>query len=108
MRRSPATPRWGFSCAASHASIPYAHATDRNSIQKEAERRFPHRVDIPVPGSGLGRRLTEMHDWYAANVSTSTWAQHGHQERRKGEMPIDFARFYFATEADAGEFTLRW
>ena len=84
-------------------------ATDRNSFQKAAERRFAHRVDVPVPGNGLGRRLTEMHDWCAANVAAGTWAQHGHQERRKGGIPVDFVRFYFANEHDAESFRQqRW
>ena len=38
-------------------------ATDRNSFQKDAERRFPH------PRNGLGRRLTDMLDWCHANVA---------------------------------------
>ena len=85
-----------------------ARATDRNSFQRDAERRFLYRVDIPVPGSGLGRRLTEMHDWCRQNVVPSGWAQHGHGERRRGERPVDFARFYLATEADAEAFRKRW
>ena len=85
-----------------------ARATDRNSFKKEAERRFPHKVDIPVSGSGLGRRLTDMHAWCAANVAAGEWAAHGHQERRKGQQPADFARFYFARESDAEAFQRAW
>jgi hypothetical protein len=85
-----------------------ARATDRNAFKKEAERTFPHRVDIFVPGSGLGRRLTDMHAWCSANVAADEWAEHGHTERRKGFQPIEFARFYFMHEADAAAFRAQW
>jgi hypothetical protein len=73
-----------------------ARATDRNAFKNDAERTFPHRVDISVPGSGLGRRLTDMHAWCSAN------------ERRKGFQPVEFARFYFMREADAASFRAQW
>lgn len=47
--------------------------TDRNRFQRYAERKFPIKDDIPVP--------------------PGAWAQHGYRERRKGERPLDFARF---------------
>jgi len=68
----------------------------------------PHHFDVPVSGGGLGRRLTEMLDWCRENVLAGTWAQHHHSERRKGEAPADFARFYFMDEADAEVFRRRW
>jgi hypothetical protein len=85
-----------------------ARPTDRNRFQKDAEAKFPHRFDVPVPDGGLGRRLTDMHAWCAANVAAGEWAEHSHQERRKGFRPVDFARFYFASEADAEAFRQRW
>jgi hypothetical protein len=45
-----------------------------------------------------------MHQWCRENVTAGEWAQHGHQVRRKGERPADFARFYFATTGDAEAF----
>jgi len=83
-------------------------ATDRTSRKREAERRFPHRVDVPVPGSGLGRRLTDMLDWCRESFAAGAWDQHHHSERRKGEAPIDYARLYFASEAAAEAFRRRW
>ncbi len=62
---------------------------------------------MPVPGSGLGLRLTDMLDWCRENVAAGTWAQHHHSERRKGEPPADFARFYFLYEAAAEAFRRR-
>jgi len=85
-----------------------ARATDRNSFQRNAERRSPHRVVIPVPGNGLGRRLTTMLDWRHANVAAGEWAEHGHQVRKKGEPPLDFARWYSMSDADAEAFKNRW
>jgi hypothetical protein len=82
--------------------------TDRNSFQREAERKFPIKVDIPVPPGGLGRRLTDMLDWCHANVAADAWAQHGHQERRKGERRSDFSRWYFLSDTDAETFKNRW
>ena len=67
--------------------------TDRNSFRKDAEAKFSHRVDMPVPESGFGRQLTEMHAWCFANVAVGQWAEHSHQVRRKGERPLDFARW---------------
>ena len=83
-------------------------ASDRTASRKAAERRFPHKIDIPAPGAGLGRRLTDMLDWCRQNVPAGEWAQHGHSERRKGEPPTDFARFYFLYEAVAQAFRRRW
>jgi hypothetical protein len=83
-------------------------ATDRNASRKAAERRFPHRIDVSVPGSGLGNRLTEMLAWCRENVPAGTWVHHHHRERRKGDPPADFARFYFLYEAVAEAFRRRW
>ena len=49
-----------------------------------------------------------MHQWCRENVAAGAWAEHGHQVRRKGERPIDFARWYFANEADAEAFRRQW
>jgi hypothetical protein len=83
-------------------------ATDRNRVQREAEAKFPHRVDVPIPVGGLGNRLTEMMVWCRQNVPAGAWTQHAHSERHRPNHPADFARFYFATEADAKAFRKRW
>ena len=82
--------------------------TDRNSFQKAAEAKFPIRIDVPVPPDGFGRRLPEMYAWCRENVAAGQWAEHSHQVRRKGARPLDFARWYFANEADAEAFRKRW
>jgi hypothetical protein len=73
-----------------------------------AERSFQHRVDIPVPLGGLGNRLNEMLVWCRANIAAGEWDQHGRSEKALGQVPIDFARFYFMTGADADLFRWRW
>lgn len=47
---------------------------DRYPRRREAGRRFPHRVDVPVPGGGLGRCLTDMLGWCRANFAADPWA----------------------------------
>jgi hypothetical protein len=74
-----------------------------------AERKFAHRVDIPVPPVvGLGNRINEMEAWCRANFHADQWAHHGHREKEPGQIAKDYARFYFLTEADADLFRWRW
>ena len=86
---------------------PMGRAIDRNRVQKDAEAKYPHRVDVPIPAGGLGNRLTEMMMWCRQNVAVGAWAQHGRSEGNRRNRPADFARFYFVTEVDAEAFK-RW
>lgn len=74
----------------------------RNVTTKQAaERRFVHRVDVPVPEDGLGRHLDEMLDW----LHRFDWDHHGHSDSGDGpEVPRDFARFYFEDFTQARDF----
>jgi hypothetical protein len=83
-------------------------AIDRNRVQKDAEAKFPHRVDVPIPVGGLGNRLTDMMTWCRQHVPVGVWAQHGHSEGNNRNRPIDFARWYFLNKADAEAFRKRW
>jgi hypothetical protein len=83
-------------------------AIDRNRVQKDAEAKFPHRVDVPISASGLGNRLTGMMVWCRQNVPAGAWIQHGHSEGHRYSRPADFACFYFTTESDAEAFRQRW
>jgi hypothetical protein len=88
-----------------------ARPTDRNSFQREADRRFPYRVDIPVSAGGLGRQLTELHDWCRAHVAAGQWAQHGFIDRARHDhrgVALEFTRWYFMTATDADAFRQRW
>jgi hypothetical protein len=83
-------------------------AIDRNRVQKDAEAKYPHRVDVPIPAGGLGNRLTEIMMWCRQNVPVGAWAQHGRSEGNRRNRPADFARFYFVTEVDAEAFKRLW
>jgi len=83
-------------------------ARAQNPGKRAAERRFPFQVDVPVPAGGLGERLNHMLGWCRANITAGEWGQHGRSEKALGQVPLDFARFYFATEADADLFRWRW
>jgi len=74
------------------------------------ERRYPHRIDIPVPRTGLGKRLSDMHDWCFDNIAAGEWEEHAHSDdRRDGDgVRIDFARFYFMNQSDAEAFRSAW
>ena len=78
------------------------------SGKKEAEKRFQHRVDIPVPDDGLGRRLDAMLAWCRENMEAGDWTQHGHTERQPPELPTHVARFYFAEAGMVEAFRQRW
>jgi hypothetical protein len=40
--------------------------------RRDAERQYPHRVDIPVPEDGLGKRLNDMIDWCCERFTECT------------------------------------
>jgi len=46
-----------------HASVSTTRTSDRTAGKKAAEVKFPYRVDVPIPDSGLGYRLTELLIW---------------------------------------------
>ena len=73
-----------------------------------ADRRFPVRVDIPVPVAGFGNRLNEMEAWCRTNFHADQWAHHGHSQKEPGQIAKDYARFYFLIEADAELFRWKW
>ena len=79
----------------------------RIPFKREAEKRFPHTVDIPVPRDGLGALLNDMLSWCREHAGE--WAQHGHSKPgESGESRRDLARFYFMSAADAAAFSQVW
>jgi len=76
----------------------------RRSISRKKlyERVFPHKVDIPVPSEGLGRRINEMVSWCKENAGKGR-EMHGHSVGLQ-----DYARFYFMDERGAETFRQRW
>lgn len=88
-----------------------ARSTDRTRFLRDAERRFPIRIDVRVPRSGEPWPFTEMLTWCSANVPEGAWEQHGHMDKRRRDargIPIDYARWYFVSEADAAAFDSCW
>jgi hypothetical protein len=79
----------------------------RWAMARAIERKFPHRVDVPIPGSSLGR-LSDMLDWCRFHVAAAEWAEHSRGNHRKGDASQYVARFYFANEADAEAFRKLW
>jgi hypothetical protein len=84
-------------------------ARARHPFKDEAERRFPFKIDVPVPEIGLGRDLTAMLEWCRQRMREDAWAYHSHTSRpSRGKAPVHTARFYFAVEAHAEAFAQRW
>ena len=80
-------------------------ATDHTARKAAAGAEFPYYVDVPLLG-GLGR-LRNMLDWCGAHVAAGAWGMYRRTERRKGVRSLEYARFYFTTEADAEAFISR-
>jgi hypothetical protein len=77
----------------------------RHPFKDEAERRFPHKIDVPVPPTGLGRDLTAMLEWCRARVPQPEWPITAtHPGPSKRAAPVHCARWYFAEAADAEAF----
>lgn len=61
-------------------------------------KAFPHHVDVPVPGNGLGQQMDRMADWLRRAVGDE-WRAHG---ARAGGAHL--ARYMFRTQKDADAF----
>jgi hypothetical protein len=84
--------------------------TDRNRSRKDAEARFPIKVDIAV-AYGQPWPYADMLAWCFENVPSGAWAQHGFMDRKRRDdrgIPIDFTRWYFLSDADAEAFRKQW
>jgi hypothetical protein len=68
------------------------------------ERRFPVRIRIGVPPTGLGKQLTQMQDWLDHNAGADGWAMTPSGERRVH----DALSIHFADAIIASAFLVRW
>jgi len=76
--------------------------------KQSAERRFRHKVDIPLPPSGsLGDWLLATAAWCHRRFPQSKWAFHAHSEGERDDAPL-YMRFYFAEAAMAEAFRQAW
>ena len=55
---APPSPAGLFFCGRPRCHSGMAHST--NLRKREAEAKFPYKVDVPIPMFGLGNRLNEM------------------------------------------------
>ena len=70
-----------------------------------AERRFPVRIRIGVPPSGLGQRHTLITAWLDENCGTDGWAMTPSETRG---VLNDALSIYFADAGLANAFVARW
>jgi len=83
-------------------------ASNFNRLKHRSERRFPHKIDVPVPQGGLGPQLTAMLAWCRKHAAPGHWDCHGHQARTPDDALLKFARFYFADQPIADGFRQHW
>jgi hypothetical protein len=75
--------------------------------RRDAERKYPYRVDIAVPEGGLGKRLHDMVEWCGGRFAE--WTSHGlTSEKDDRGIAIDLVRFYFMDEMAAQQFRDHW
>jgi hypothetical protein len=77
----------------------------RQRAARDAERRFPVRIRIAVPNTGLGVRLTQMHDWLDQNAGADGWAMTPSGFRG---VINDAIAIFFADVTIANAFVARW
>ena len=84
--------------------------TDRDRFRKDAEARFPIKIDI-ARAYGQPWPYADMLAWCFENVPSGAWEQHGYMDwnrRDDNGAPMDFSRWYFMSDADAEAFRRRW
>ena len=75
--------------------------------RRDADRKYPHRVDIPVPEGG--KQLNDMIEW--CDERFTDWTHAGITDRDRHDtrgIPMDLVRFYFMDEIAAQQFRERW
>jgi hypothetical protein len=70
-----------------------------------AERRFPIRIRISIPPSGLGQRHTQITPWLDENCGADGWALTPSGTRG---VLNDAVSIYFAEATLASAFVARW
>ena len=74
------------------------------AIVAEAEQRFPVRIAVRVPGSGIGQHYKPMMDWLDENCGIDGW-RFTPTGRRYGEHAL---AVYVSTPTCAVAFVARW
>lgn len=72
---------------------------------REAERRFPVRIQVAVPPEGLGQQLDGMHAWLDENCGADGWTMTPSGTRG---VVNDAVSIYFIDATLASAFVVRW
>jgi hypothetical protein len=83
----------------------------RTAGKRDAERRFPHKVDMRVPPDELAVRVRGMVAWCWQSAGPGAWEQHGHADLSRRDVrgvPAEVVRFYFMDARVAEAFRGRW
>jgi hypothetical protein len=82
----------------------------RAAARRDAERRFPHKVDTPMTADESEIRVRGMVAWCWQRAEPGAWEQHGHDGlRRSDSRPLPtVVRFYFMDAGVAEAFKGRW
>lgn len=77
-----------------HTRLCYAAPMSRRSTPQRTidDAAFPIRLKLRVPPHGLGRVLTDMHLWLAAEVGPGDYAQHSSATLGGDAVAIHFRR----------------
>ena len=76
-----------------------ARASGHIAAKRDADRRFPHKVEMRVDG-----RVRGMVAWCWQRAEPVAWEQHG----RDGGLSPEVVRFYFMDARVAEAFRGRW
>jgi hypothetical protein len=80
-------------------------AASSRLIITDAEHRFPVRVRVGVPATGLGQRLNQMQAWLDENCGASGWAM---TPAGMSGVINDALAIYFPDATLASAFVARW
>src|SRR6185312_2374731 len=82
----------------------------RAAAKRDAERRFPHRVDTRMTADESEVRVRGMVAWCWQRAEPGAWEQHGHDGPGSGDSKLlpTVVRFYFMDAGVAEAFRGRW
>jgi hypothetical protein len=75
------------------------------AIVRDAEREYPVRVRLALPGNGLGKMIEEMHAWLDENCGADGWTIAPAGTRG---VVNDAIAVYFRDATLAAAFVARW
>ena len=66
-----------------------------------AKTKFPHKVDVSIPSTGIGSQLIALIGWCRKHIAADDWDCHTLPEPQRDKTAAQHARFYFLNEAAA-------